>query len=70
VSRRRSWKSAAYAVLGISRASRCLSLPDRVDSLLDSVENLLKALGAELGLGPAIAILQGERARVSAVIGT
>jgi hypothetical protein len=33
------------------------------------VETLLKALGAELGLGNAIAILSGERARVTAVIG-
>jgi len=31
--------------------------------------NLLKAVAAEIGLGPAIEILQGERARVAAVIG-
>jgi hypothetical protein len=31
-------------------------------------EDLLKALGAELGLGRAIEILQGERAKVRAVI--
>jgi hypothetical protein len=34
-----------------------------------SAETLLKALGAELGLGRAIEILAGERARVRAVIG-
>jgi hypothetical protein len=33
------------------------------------VEDLLKAAAAELGLGRAIEILQGERARVRAVIG-
>jgi hypothetical protein len=32
-------------------------------------ENLLKAVAAEIGLGPAIEILQGERARVRALIG-
>jgi hypothetical protein len=34
-----------------------------------SAENLLKAVAAEIGLGPAIEILTGERARVRAVIG-
>ena len=34
-----------------------------------SVEDLLKAAAAELGLGRALEILQGERARVRAVIG-
>jgi hypothetical protein len=34
-----------------------------------SAENLLKAVAAEIGLGPAIEILSGERARVAAVIG-
>ena len=34
-----------------------------------SAENLLKAVAAEIGLGSAIEILQGERARVAAVIG-
>jgi ABC-type uncharacterized transport system substrate-binding protein len=34
-----------------------------------SAENLLKAVAAEIGLGPAIEILAGERARVAAVIG-
>lgn len=33
-----------------------------------SAENLLKALGAEIGLGRAIEILAGERARVAAVL--
>ena len=32
-------------------------------------EDLLKALGAEIGLGRAMEILAGERARVRAVIG-
>jgi hypothetical protein len=34
-----------------------------------SAENLLKAVASEIGLGPAIEILAGERARVAAVIG-
>jgi hypothetical protein len=34
-----------------------------------SAENLLKAVAAELGLGSALEILMGERARVRAVIG-
>jgi hypothetical protein len=34
-----------------------------------TAESLLKAIAAELGLGPALDILQGERARVRAVIG-
>jgi hypothetical protein len=34
-----------------------------------NVENLLKAVAAEIGLGPATEILAGERARVAAVIG-
>jgi hypothetical protein len=33
-----------------------------------SAEDLLKALGAEIGLGRAIEILLGERARVSAIL--
>jgi hypothetical protein len=33
-----------------------------------STENLLKAIAAELGLGSAIGILQGERARIRAMI--
>jgi uncharacterized protein YggU (UPF0235/DUF167 family) len=32
-------------------------------------EDLLKALGAEVGLAKAIEILSGERARVKAVLG-
>jgi hypothetical protein len=38
-------------------------------SVSASAETLLKALGAELGLGRAIGILSGERARVREVIG-
>jgi len=34
-----------------------------------NVENLLRAVAAEIGLGTAIEILSGERARVRAVIG-
>ena len=34
-----------------------------------NAENLLKAIGAELGLGKAIEILAGERARVRTVLG-
>jgi hypothetical protein len=32
-------------------------------------EELLKIVAAEVGLGRAIALLQGERARVQAIIG-
>jgi hypothetical protein len=35
----------------------------------DNAENLLRALGAEIGLGRAIELLEAERARVRAVIG-
>jgi hypothetical protein len=35
---------------------------------MSSAENLLKALAAEIGLGPAIDILQGERARVRTLL--
>jgi hypothetical protein len=48
--------AAAAPVVGGSRASA-------------TAESLLKAVAAELGLGPALDILQGERARVRAVIG-
>jgi hypothetical protein len=34
-----------------------------------SVENLLKAVAAEIGLGRAVEILEGERARVMSAIG-
>jgi hypothetical protein len=34
-----------------------------------SAEELLRAVAAELGLGRAVEILQGERARIRAVIG-
>jgi len=34
-----------------------------------SAANLLKAVAAEIGLGAAIGILSGERARVATVIG-
>jgi hypothetical protein len=51
---------------GSVRAGRSVPRPITTSS---SAESLLKALGAELGLGSAIEILAGERARVSAVIG-
>jgi hypothetical protein len=38
-------------------------------SVNSNAETLLRAIGAELGLGKAIEILAGERARVTAVIG-
>jgi hypothetical protein len=34
-----------------------------------SAENLLRAVAAELGLGRAVEILQGERARVRGLMG-
>jgi hypothetical protein len=38
-------------------------------SVSQHAETLLRAVATEIGLGPAIEILQGERARVAAVIG-
>jgi hypothetical protein len=37
-------------------------------SVSESAENLLKAVAAEIGLTPAIAILEGERARVHVLL--
>jgi hypothetical protein len=48
------------------RAGRSVPRPIATSS---SAENLLKAVAAEIGLGPAIEILSGERAKVRAVIG-
>ena len=45
------------------------SKASRPSGSASSVEDLLKAVAAELGLGRAIEILQGERARVRAVFG-
>jgi len=59
-------RAAAKENRGSVRAGR--SVPRPITSV-SSVENLLKAVAAEIGLGPAIGILQGERARVRAVIG-
>jgi hypothetical protein len=43
--------------------------PTPVVSSASSLEGLLKAIAAELGLGRAVDVLEGERARVRAVIG-
>jgi hypothetical protein len=52
-------KAAAPSASEANRSSRSAS----------AVEDLLRAVAAELGLGRAIQILQAERARVHAVIG-
>jgi hypothetical protein len=59
-------RRAAKENRGSVRAGR--SVPRPIGTAA-SAESLLKALAAELGLGPAIEILQAERARVRAVIG-
>jgi hypothetical protein len=51
---------------GSVRAGRSVPRPI---STASSAESLLKALGAEMGLATAIEVLEGERARVRAVIG-
>jgi len=50
------------------RAARSGASVPRPITTMSSAESLLKAVAAEIGLGPAIEILSGERARVMAVI--
>ena len=50
------------------RARKAPAVPRSV-ATTPSAENLLRAVAAEVGLGRAVEILQGERARVRAVIG-
>jgi hypothetical protein len=45
-----------------------VSVPRPIDAM-SSAENLLRAVAAEIGLGAAIEILSGERARIAVVIG-
>jgi hypothetical protein len=52
-----------------ARTVRTAGAVARPISTSSKAEDLLKALGAELGLGRAIEILAGERARVRAVLG-
>jgi hypothetical protein len=59
-------RRAAKESRGSVRASR--SVPRPITTTL-SAESLLKAVAAELGLAKAIEVLEGERARVRAVIG-
>jgi hypothetical protein len=59
-------RAAAKENRGLVRAGRSVPRPIATTS---SAENLLKAVAAELGLGPAIEIIQAERAQVRAVIG-
>jgi hypothetical protein len=71
-------KLGIFYVYGVRRAAKTASKKKRVArtgasvprpiTTMSSAENLLKAVAAEIGLGPAIEILQGERARVRAVI--
>jgi hypothetical protein len=50
-------------------AARAVAAPPRAVSMPtgSSAENLLRALGAEIGLGRAVEILHAERARVSSI---
>ncbi len=50
------------------KPARSAAVAVRVNGTSSRAEHLLKALGAELGLGRAMEILTGERARVKAVI--
>jgi hypothetical protein len=52
-----------------SRTVAAVRGPHKVAAAVGSVEELLKAIAAEIGLGRAIAVLQGERDRVRAVLG-
>ncbi len=63
---RRVAKMAAKKKRSAARTGASVPRPITTAS---SAENLLKAVAAEIGLGPSIEILQGERARVRAVIG-
>jgi hypothetical protein len=51
-------------------APKAASMPAPQSKRSINAEELLKALGAELGLSHAIAILERERGRVRAVLGT
>jgi len=64
-------EARAKAVAGTA-SSKTTSIPKRASNgsrPVGSVEDLLRAAAAELGLGRAMEILQGERARVRAVLG-
>jgi hypothetical protein len=58
-------RRAARENRGAVRASRSVARPI---STASSAESLLRALGAELGLSAAIAVLEAERARVRAIV--
>ena len=65
--------SYVYNVRGaaktVRRQTRKAAAVSRPIATASSAESLLKAIGAELGLGEALAILSAERARVRAAIG-
>jgi hypothetical protein len=54
--------------VGAPKASRSTA-PAVLSATMSSAEDLLRAVAAELGLGRAVEILEGERARVRTVIG-
>ena len=71
---RTSKKSAASAPVKVPMVTKTINpkpVPGNATrpSVTTSIEELLKAAAAELGLARAIEILQGERARVRAVLG-
>jgi hypothetical protein len=61
-------KSSVKVIKQAARTARTAPV-GRPVSVLSRVEDLLKAIAAELGLGRALEILATERARVRAVIG-
>jgi hypothetical protein len=63
----RSRSKPAAARVSVPRASSARAVPARASRLSSSVEGILRALAAEIGLGRAVEILQGERARVSSI---
>jgi hypothetical protein len=64
----RSTTPASKVTKRAARTARTPSLAVRPTGSSSKVEDLLKAIAAELGLGRAMEILAGERARVRAVI--
>jgi hypothetical protein len=69
VYRVRSWANAAKSQNKKAPKTTPTATKSAAATLDSSAERLLKAVAAEIGLGRAVEILSGERARVRAVIG-
>jgi hypothetical protein len=63
----RSRAKPAAARGSVAKATRARAVPARSSGVSPSVEGILCALAAEIGLARAVEILQGERARVSSI---